>query len=56
MARIDEIQEAIARIQMYIDNYDAVQREPEDNEEDLDETPVEGSHVSMIRCNRVYEC
>lgn len=41
MARIDEIQEAIARIRMYTDNYDAVQREPEDNEEDLDETPVD---------------
>ncbi|KAF8142215.1 hypothetical protein K438DRAFT_2114720 [Mycena galopus ATCC 62051] len=41
MTRIDEIQEAVARIRMYINNYDAAQHEPEDNEEDLDETPLD---------------
>ncbi|KAF7347043.1 hypothetical protein MVEN_01458100 [Mycena venus] len=40
MARIDEVQEAIARIRMTIDNYDESQRESEENEE-LDESPVD---------------
>ncbi|KAJ7899708.1 hypothetical protein B0H13DRAFT_2234203 [Mycena leptocephala] len=41
MVRIDETQEAIARIRMKIDNYDKAQCESEEIEESLDETPVD---------------
>ncbi|KAJ7077335.1 hypothetical protein C8R44DRAFT_896304 [Mycena epipterygia] len=41
MSRFDETQEAIARIRMAIDNYDKSQREAEENDEELDETPVD---------------
>ncbi|KAJ7132506.1 hypothetical protein C8R44DRAFT_611932 [Mycena epipterygia] len=40
MARIDEIQETIARIRMNIDNYDKARHQSEDIDNNIDETPV----------------
>ncbi|KAJ7125922.1 hypothetical protein C8R44DRAFT_702274 [Mycena epipterygia] len=45
MARIDETQEAIARIRMNIDNYDRAQREADDLD-DVDETPVDPQNTA----------
>ncbi|KAJ7119998.1 hypothetical protein C8R46DRAFT_1149767 [Mycena filopes] len=47
MVRVDETQEAIARIRMHLNNYDRAQRKSQDLDEDVDETPVDthdGAH------------
>ncbi|KAJ7114378.1 hypothetical protein C8R44DRAFT_630272 [Mycena epipterygia] len=41
MSRIDETQEAIARIRMTIDNYDERQHKLQDSDDSVDETPVD---------------